>query len=578
MVVAYSRYAFNYDDFWMWGQIINQRRIANGTSMLDIARFFPLASAELNLIMQFSTSPYAFFGFNALCTLATGILLWLLLRDLLPQKPHFRLIAALACFLNAGLITAIFGLCYTEDSLCLIFVALAFIAYKFPKIRCGAAKIALAILGLLLANAAIYLKEPVFLAIGAFSFCNLLCIFRFSLARFWARTFGRILARILRRENAPNPAAQPLYCDKTLIIYHALLCLSALVFAAIYLGYIVPQAKGFYVYDPAHAKGVLVYFKRFLRFLRTIGYEHPFILVLLPIIVGFRIYDILKGKDSINIFLDSLLVSGSFYLLAYFEPNYFYDYYYAPIYFIAAPPLAVYAARYFARLKWILLVCFLAFILQNAPLALHRMFYVKSQGVVLHDSLEFLRDYAAKRPNERVNVYFDGMGRARNYTIDWFFAAGVNSFLRAQYKTQNIYLRTNVLDPRGGPSSAGEGFASKETTSPKSGDLLIVSADSYKPFSQSYLDELSQKYELIYKTNSISLPNISLKAFVRFVSGKLHGDLEKNMPKVADLSRDLDTEAMRLKASDFNPRAAATAEHDRNYFRLPVNSYIFLVR
>ncbi|MCI6218343.1 MAG: hypothetical protein MR629_07425 [Helicobacter sp.] len=53
------------DDVWMFFNILNNELIFNGYNP-SVGRFFPLASLDLNILMQFSSSPKLFFFFNAL--------------------------------------------------------------------------------------------------------------------------------------------------------------------------------------------------------------------------------------------------------------------------------------------------------------------------------------------------------------------------------------------------------------------------------------------------------------------------------------------------------------------------------
>ena len=65
-MVVYARYASNNDDIWMWLEILKGNPITDGYRP-NIGRFYPLAFADLNILMQFFSSPYVFFG---MCFLA----------------------------------------------------------------------------------------------------------------------------------------------------------------------------------------------------------------------------------------------------------------------------------------------------------------------------------------------------------------------------------------------------------------------------------------------------------------------------------------------------------------------------
>lgn len=63
-MIVYSRYTINFDDIAIWLDIYNKKLIWNGYNP-NLGRFFPLASMDLNILMQFSHSPYLFTSFSA---------------------------------------------------------------------------------------------------------------------------------------------------------------------------------------------------------------------------------------------------------------------------------------------------------------------------------------------------------------------------------------------------------------------------------------------------------------------------------------------------------------------------------
>ncbi|WP_156528213.1 MULTISPECIES: hypothetical protein [unclassified Helicobacter] len=93
----------------------------------------------------------------------------------------------------------------------------------------------------------------------------------------------------------------------------------------------------------------------------------------------------------------------------------------------------------------------------------------------------------------------------------------------------------------------------------KSGDIIILSNASANHIDEEYINQMKQKYRLIYKTERIGLPYISIKSLAKeFIYRR--ANLEK---------KDSDTDTKSLKDALFFV--------DKNYFRLPINNYVFLV-
>lgn len=157
-MVCYSRYAINFDDTIMWLDIYNKKSIWNGY-IPNIGRFFPLASIDLNILMQFSSSPYLFTIFNSFLVLYI-VIINLKLLNIVNTNKNINYIIITFLMLSFGFVTVMFGICYPERLLSFalsLFILCSYLVYfKESKISI--------IIGLLALNISLYLKEPVFIS------------------------------------------------------------------------------------------------------------------------------------------------------------------------------------------------------------------------------------------------------------------------------------------------------------------------------------------------------------------------------------------------------------------------------
>ena len=207
-IIIYSRYTFNLDDIWMWLNIYNKDLILNGY-VPHQGRFFPLASLDLNILMQFSKSPYLFFSFNALVAGSIIILYYKLLNEI-NLSSRIRMLVISLFILGIGFVTVIFGICYPERLLSLSILIFVFCSVLVTKNNNFKA----CIFGLLALNISLYLKEPVF--ISAFA-------------------FGVILIYGGFRDK-----------NKLLKIYGSLICISSVIYISLYFTLIYGKIESAY--------------------------------------------------------------------------------------------------------------------------------------------------------------------------------------------------------------------------------------------------------------------------------------------------------------------------------------------
>lgn len=480
---------------------MQDRLIFNGIGISG-GRFYPLASMELNLISQISHSAYIYFIFNSLVFLCIGILFYKICVEILGDFSYFTLFAGIVVFINPAFVIVILGICYPEKVLCLALLLFIFASYRILLFK----QYKFFILGLFAANYALYLKEPVFIIIGGFGLLYLIFAYK-KLSKF-----------------------EKFYC--------ACLIFSAFVFLSIYIFFVIPNVVNFY--GSPEVEGFLAKLIVFIASIRAVITMHIW-LILLPLLIFFRILNVSKKISLQSLFLDILLLSGFLYFVAYCILGLFRTYYFAPIYFICIFSVLHYIRYFYDRfiLKIAFFICIAFYLLNSLPQALWHSIFLKSQGIALKQTLEFLTSYDGYK-----NIYFYGLGR--RVSSEEYFINHFGLYLKEIYKVRDFDILTDMENKsnilwRYDKSSNLSIFNSNKISTPKSGDLIILNANSYSPINKNLLD--NNKYELLFKSEVIGLPNITLKTITKYV-------------------------LYRLNIANFE---------DSNFFRMPINNYIYKV-
>ena len=477
-IIIYSRYTFNLDDIWMWLNIYNKDLILNGY-VPHQGRFFPLASLDLNILMQFSKSPYLFFSFNALVAGSIIILYYKLLNEI-NLSSRIRMLVISLFILGIGFVTVIFGICYPERLLSLSILIFVFCSVLVTKNNNFKA----CIIGLLALNISLYLKEPVF--ISAFA-------------------FGVILIYGGFRDK-----------NKLLKIYGSLICISSVIYISLYFtfiyGEIVKRYDQTVIFDV-----FLIKLRGFIHYLLN----DSFIAFLLSAILFYRIYLILKKKEEINILFDGLLIAAFLYFIAFLVLNLYSNYYLLPSYMMGGVAMMYYLINKnyirFFYLKAISIICGILFITMSIPSGIHNIVGFKSNGVQFQDTLAFISSYI-NNSSKKVNIYFDGIGRGVDKYGE-YYPSYFAQYLNTIYKVDNFDILSKEPNGRQINIDSNSKIAYKNTSEiqePKKGDLLIVTNVSNNFNGPSYMKELKNKYTLIYKTNSFNIPYISVKSLSKY--------------------------------------------------------------
>ena len=113
------------DDIEFYTALINGESVWHGLGF-SYGRFFPLAGWNLNFIALFSTNPYAFMIFNALCFVATAWCFYSLTRDF---NPKMRIICFVIFIFSVGAVKIYTQITFPETTQ-IVFIMLFFVLIR----------------------------------------------------------------------------------------------------------------------------------------------------------------------------------------------------------------------------------------------------------------------------------------------------------------------------------------------------------------------------------------------------------------------------------------------------------------
>ncbi|MGX3012022.1 hypothetical protein ACWIUD_10800 [Helicobacter sp. 23-1044] len=437
-LVAFSRYAPNLDDLWLWIEIIakNQNEIYMSFRP-QIARFAPFALLELLFLMQISTSPYLFFAFNALLFVIFCVI-YLKILGILSLPFRTAIIALLS--LSTAFVIVFFGICYFEK-VQIVWIAL-FMLFTLRALQNPTPKNQL--FAIITLNIALYYKEPTFLA---------------------ALAFGAVMLLYAWQNRGQNQS-------KDLAKFAFYVIFSACNFAILYYFLVVDYVN--VPYSTLVAKGVVeVIFDYILNdgiiFFGICG------------LFAWRAFLVAFKNAKIEAFYDGCLAASLAYFLAFMVLKMSAPYYLLPCYVLGVPPLLYFGRKYWKNLfvKIVLIFGIFLFFSQNLPNGIYKMVDLKAQGVQFQRTLDFVASHLRDNP-QGADIYFDGIGRGRDI---YAFEVGMRPFWFALHLEKmrgiaNFDLRTNA--PNGADFSVDKKSRftlsnSDIVSAPKSGDLIIVS-------------------------------------------------------------------------------------------------------
>ena len=475
ILIAFSRYAPNFDDTWIWLKIIEGDSKEVWTSFRpQIGRFYPLAFLDLLILMKISTSPYLFFGFNALL-FALFCIIYIKILELSNGKSALNSAIVVLVSLSFGFVIVFFGICYPEK-IQIIWLSI-FMLFSLRTLQNPTHKNQL--FGIIFLNIALYYKEPTFAA--AFAFGVVLLIFALK-----------------NRQ-------------RDLVKYAFCVILSSCYFVLLYYLLVVSEIDK--TYSALVAKNLCV-----------ILWEYALNDSLLPFGVGgillWRIYCVAIKKARIEPFFDGLLAGSFAYFMAFIVLKMSAPYYLLPCYVLGIPALLYFSRKYFHILfiKICIILGLFGFFTQNLPTGIYKMIDLKAQGVQYHRTLDFVASYLSA--NQSVDIYFAGIGRGRDI---YDFEVGMQPFWFADYLERlhgikDFDLRTNAPNGANFHADKKSKFTlanSEIIDTPKNGDLIIVSNKG--AFGDS-LQKSQENGELIFKSGFHTIPYVALVPLVQYVS------------------------------------------------------------
>ena len=507
----------NSDGFVFFTQLLESKSAWHGLAGLGMKRFFPLAGWNLALIAQFSLSPYAFMLGNACVLVAFGVCYLALGRQ--SRANHWVILVMFICVvLSVGYAKLMVEIVFPETTLTLF--VLAFLLCYFYALHSPSKpkSYLLALLALLFGNAAIYLKEVAFVIISGFGLAHI----ALSLLESFIRTKSLTLTR-------------------RIFLLDIALALSGVVFLGAY-AYFTRGGSGDYSSMEVYSS---------VRLFAVLFLSAPLLSIALPVALGFRLYRVIKG-DAIDVFWDSVGLSGFAYMLAFIALGMGSFHYFTPANILASLYLLFLLGHYACIKRWgfrVITAVVLAILLTSSiPQGIHYLTFYKTQNNNMNDTMRYLASYLKSHPH--TTIYFEGFGRGVDrYYNAWSYPA-IFSILPTIFGVREFDIASK--EPNGtsfsiDPHSSLSFFNSQEVGTPDSSDLLIITALSDMDIADSRITELESSHELLFKTsNHPYFPQYTLMS----IGAKLLQDLGISHP-----------------LSNYG-----------NPYRLPAQSYIFRIR
>lgn len=532
LVVIYARHPLVIDDVWQFFYVLETKYIPLYFSPAS-GRFFPMSPIDLNILMHLSNSPYLYFAFNAMCMSISLIIAFYLLRKFgVSRRLSFFICVFIS--LNPGFVQVFNGVCFPERMQIFFISIFLLLLYKiFMQDRGNVLNI---VLLLLFANFAIYSKEPTFIFFSAFGLVY-------------------ILLNTIKNYKSPPPLPQSIKDNQARYYkYIALIgmIISGIIFFLLYLTLIYPNITSSY---RGQFSSPFISMREYLAIsLSSVFFNHPFLFLGLFISI-MRFIKLVKNKFISNyLFLDSILFASSALMLGFIAIRALGFYYYSPIYFFFFLPTSVFLGRelYLASrniTKIAFYICIAIYLIGSLPFALSTFTQTKAFPVSYHKAVDFLVEYI--NTHDRVSIFMDGRPRDAN----GFSSFGrLEMFLDKKGVKNSFDLKTSEPNPKyvKSPANTKSKFSiynSLDVSTPKSGDLICIDPDDFKYINSEYLEFMSKEYDLIFKSTFIGVPNLNIKAILKFLAFKINN---KDVYGEYGLSS--------------------------NFFRLPLGIYIYRVR
>lgn len=480
-LVAFSRYAPNLDDLHYFSSIYQNEInfFTSGGGYPRSGRFYPFAFLDLLILMKISTSPYLFFGFNALL-FALFCAIYIKILELSNGKSTLNSVILALLATSSGFVTVFFGICYPEK-VQIIWIAL-FMLFSLRTLQNPTHKNQL--FGIIFLNIALYYKEPSFVA---------------------AFAFGVVLLIYALQNRQKDLAKYALY-----------ILLSALIYALLYVLLVVVfnNVREYYYQES------FVFARELIRF----ALNDSLIAFGVGGIALWRICCVAIKKARIEPFFDALLCASLAYLSVFIALKMYNPYYLLPCFVFGIPSLLYFSRKYFHNLfiKICIILGLFGFALQNLPSGIYKMIDLKAQGVQFERSVDFVASYLSANPN--AHIYFAGIGRGKQL---YGYDAQIYSFYLIDFAIDTHDMDMNVWDilRTNSPHSNKNDRFEVIYDAPKMCDLIIVSNKG--AFGDS-LRVAGANGELVFKSGFHTIPYVALLPLAQYISAKYFGTNLKN--------------------------------------------------
>ncbi len=461
------------------------------------ARFNPLQSQEYNLVaMVLPATPFSYYIFNALQLLVFFLIFSRVLRWS-TKNTKLIYLTLLLFLLSPGLNNVWFRLVVPERGV--VFFVVLFIYFYLYYLKQNQEysnnKSTLMIIWInLLANLAIYYKEPVFLAIGVFTLLHLIIS--------WKKSSFKVK------------------------ILDILLLIGCLIFILVYF-FVIYLNSGANNYAEVVASSSSI---GVIRNILAYVFIDPILLFCLVPLAGWRFYRVLIKKRTPHPVYDAMLGAAIVYMAAIFKLNLQSSYYLLPVYIFAIPALLLFMTETDEKLmarRWWQVALGIAIFLQvtsAVPLGLETLSEYKYIPINANLTMDFLvKDIKSKHPDRRINIFLDAIDRNSNgyHYSDFGQYLKYKGLTIQEFDLKSDLPSDNQSEWNPDPNSPYSVFQSEAVAKLSRGDYLIITPYSYKEVTDSYLKNMERDYKLLFRTHSRwAIPNIGLERAIKYLLSK----------------------------------------------------------
>lgn len=488
LILAYADFSPT-DDVAFLGTVMRGLPVSSwGPASMALGRFAPVGAQEYNLLVWFSLpkSPYAMFAINVAQFAIVMALLILMLRAI-THRTGLIIAIVIAFLLIPGSTISWFRLSVGERDMVFYLAIFVFSYLRFLE----GGKLAFMAVALGAGNAAIYCKEPMFLAIAVFAGTHLFATWKASTSR----------QRAL----------------------DSMLLASAIIFIVLYY-FLVYLHRGPHLYSDTNFNAMLVFPKNLANYA---VFSDPVVVLLLWPLTAWRLYRLIRGWWADYSIHDSLLLAGSAYSAAYLLLNMYQPYYFLPVYVFAIPALTYFLVK--GRLrdpgwKWAAGAVAVVMLANTVPAGIHYLSRNKYLAVNYNKTVDFLvQDIRSRYPRQQARIFLDGVDRGEG--LAGYYILG--EFLKYKGLPRAAFdLASNIEAackecPKAvtwEKSDAYTVYESGELPIIRSGDYLVITADANMQVDDAYLRELEKNYRLLFRTQSdFSVPLITAKTALKYL-------------------------------------------------------------